>query len=609
MPVRALLIVCMLAVIGVSAPSRAYVEPVIPTVSVFEDADGRFSAADVTAPGFAGKFVPLKDGRLNAGLSSSVWWLRFTVPRPARAGERRVLEVGLPILDRVDLFLVRDGKIAGTGKSGESVGYAERSYSDRRVSFLIPPADAGATVYLRISSQGFVSAQPKLWPEGAYLERRADQAALDGLYYGALGFVVIFNFFLFFGFRDPVFLLYSAMMFSLMLFEAKLHGYLDQLLFPALPALANPATSTLGLLAVAMPCLFVRAFLQLRQRQPFFDKLYLGVVAATLLCLIGQTLVSFGTAFIAAMVLGLIAIILWVVSMLRAVFQGYTPAMYLFLGQLLIAPATIVFILRSMGRMESTLFTENILEFALMGEAILISLGLSARVALLRRDKRAAETALASERARIASKLAYVQEEEKRRISADLHDSVGQSLLVVVNGLKQLAARAVGPKNTAADLAKNAQGVLDDVRNISNELHPHQVSRVGLSSALRDLAARLFANEDIALSTDIDPGIDRLLDKDAQLQVYRAMQAALANCVRHAQASEVKMSGRIAKSSVAFQVSDNGVGFANGERPASGLGQQTMSERMSLIGADCEIESEPGRGTTVRLRIPVEAAR
>ena len=194
------------------------------------------------------------------------------------------------------------------------------------------------------------------------------------------------------------------------------------------------------------------------------------------------------------------------------------------------------------------------------------------------------------------------QEEEKQRVAADLHDSVGQSLLVVVNRLGRLAKGEPKP-DAVAEVATDARGILDEVRNLSRELHPNQVLRVGLASSLTDLSKRLFADTGIEATVRLDPEIDTALEPEVKVHIFRTLQAALVNCLRHAQASSVQTMANRLNGSFEFVVADDGVGFGDAST-APGLGLRTMTERMGLIGAEIDFSSRPNGGALVRLIVP-----
>lgn len=515
------------------------------------------------------------------------------------------MEVGPPTLDRAEFFVVQDDKVTVRSVSGETVPFSGRPYSDRRIAFPVDSANSKKVIYLRITSDGWASARIRLWPEADYLNHRANKNILDGAYFGALGFVVILNFFLFFGFRDPVFLSYSALIATMLLFSAKLNGYLDQYFWPGMPELSNPAGTSLSFLAIIAASQFTRLFLQLRQRQPVINHAFTVLIAAAILAMIAQPITSFGTVLVMTVVLGLTGVAFWLTAMIRSVLQGYSPAIYLLIGQLLIGPATALLILRLNGIIQANTFTENIMEFAIASEAIIISLGLSARVAVLRREKESVSAALSASRAETAEKMVEVQEEERRRISGDLHDSVGQQLLVIANTLRQMKATGNTGSKVIDDLATSTGQVLDEVRSISHELHPHQVARIGFVASVRDLALRLLGEQGVEVSVAIDPSFDSVLPDEMQLHVFRAIQAALVNCTRHAHAQSVQIVGALQENTARVVIDDDGVGFDDSVSPSDGIGLHSIADRMALIGGTCTITSAPNEGTTVRLSVPL----
>jgi len=209
---------------------------------------------------------------------------------------------------------------------------------------------------------------------------------------------------------------------------------------------------------------------------------------------------------------------------------------------------------------------------------------------------------LETERSTSNARALAAQESERQRIAQELHDQVGQDLTVVLLGLKQLAARV--PPETVDDLEllrTSARASLDDVRRVARELRPGVLDDLGLTSALAALCSDFAAHGGTPVRRQLSPGLPDL-GPERELVIYRVAQEALTNAARHAHAREVGLSlVRVADAAV-LEVTDDGRGA---QQVAPGAGITGMRERARLVGARLDVTSAPGRGTTVRLSVPL----
>ena len=194
------------------------------------------------------------------------------------------------------------------------------------------------------------------------------------------------------------------------------------------------------------------------------------------------------------------------------------------------------------------------------------------------------------------------QEAERHRIAQELHDEVGQSLTVVLLGLKRVESRA--PSELVEELAlvrESARAGLDDVRRVARRLRPGVLEDLGLTSALAALATDFAAHSSAPVRRNFAPGLPSL-SAEAELVVYRVAQEALTNAARHADPRSVELSLGRQGEAVVLEVRDDGRGFGG---PVEGSGLLGMRERAALVDAELTVTSRPRHGTTVRLRVPV----
>ena len=196
------------------------------------------------------------------------------------------------------------------------------------------------------------------------------------------------------------------------------------------------------------------------------------------------------------------------------------------------------------------------------------------------------------------------QELERRRLARELHDQTGQELTSVLLGLKAVEEANSDADRTEALAAVREQVVetLHDVRRLAVELRPKALDDFGLVPALERLRDT-FA-EQTGMRVDLESRVRGRLPTDVETALYRIVQEALTNIVKHAQASAVSIVLARQGGTVTALIEDDGRGFSpvgNGE----GLGLLGMGERLALLGGKLKVESSPGAGTTIVAEVPL----
>jgi PAS domain S-box-containing protein len=197
-------------------------------------------------------------------------------------------------------------------------------------------------------------------------------------------------------------------------------------------------------------------------------------------------------------------------------------------------------------------------------------------------------------------------EEERRRIALELHDDTAQRLsglllmLKIATGLESEDERREVLENAREQLLEAAESV----RRIARGLRPPALADAGLSAAIRGYVQDLEEGGNLSIKLDLDP-VDHFLDPDERLVVYRVIQEALTNVLRHSNSHEAEVSIRRVGDFVTATVRDRGCGFAAAKTPGGrGLGLLGMEERAQMVGGAVLVESRPGEGTVVRLDVP-----
>jgi signal transduction histidine kinase/ligand-binding sensor domain-containing protein len=202
------------------------------------------------------------------------------------------------------------------------------------------------------------------------------------------------------------------------------------------------------------------------------------------------------------------------------------------------------------------------------------------------------------------------QEAERARIARELHDTLGQSLVLIKNQA-QLGLRQPEGKGGAAmtEISSMAAQAITEVKEIAYDLRPYQLDRLGLTRALEALAARVASSTGLPVNARLEK-IDGVLPKDAEITLYRIVQESLNNIVKHAQATAIDVTIDRDDAAVRARIRDNGRGFdvTEVQRAQGGMGLAGMSERAAMLRATLNLVSSAGRGTTIAVTIPLPGA-
>lgn len=202
------------------------------------------------------------------------------------------------------------------------------------------------------------------------------------------------------------------------------------------------------------------------------------------------------------------------------------------------------------------------------------------------------------------------QDSERKRIAAELHDSLGQDLLVIKN--RALLGLAPGRPNSGEhldEISRTASQALQQVRKIAYNLRPYQLDRLGLTEAIDALVEKISAAGPVKIEAEIDP-VDKLFQPQDENHIFRILQEALNNTVKHSGATGATVRVHRTGDELRMTITDNGSGFEPAyTRPLAksggSLGLSNMSERAGILQGVFQVSSSRGHGTTVTVVIPL----
>lgn len=204
------------------------------------------------------------------------------------------------------------------------------------------------------------------------------------------------------------------------------------------------------------------------------------------------------------------------------------------------------------------------------------------------------------------------QESERKRIAAELHDSLGQHLLIIKNWA-MVAGNSLSNgdriREPLGEISAAAAQALEEVRGIAYNLRPYQLERLGLTTALRDLINQVDSSSSIHFTAKLAE-MDGLFSKEGEISFYRIVQEVLNNTIRHSGATQVRIAVERKFNEIELTIEDNGKGFD--PQPIrfrtsdhSGFGLVGIAERVRMLKGRMDIQSAPENGSTIKIALTI----
>jgi PAS domain S-box-containing protein len=220
-------------------------------------------------------------------------------------------------------------------------------------------------------------------------------------------------------------------------------------------------------------------------------------------------------------------------------------------------------------------------------------------------DRKLAEEAVADLERRVLS----AQEKERERIARELHDDINQRIATLVWAIERMGRRQSGEERRSRKsidlVTKQLAQIATDIQSISHRLHSTHLEYLGLEAAVEDFCRELRKQHQVEIVLTCDR-IPPDLPKEISLNLYRVLQEALQNAMKHSGAQSFRVELVADATEIHLTVSDDGKGFKlQDKQKGQGLGLISMRERMRLVHGEFTVRTEPGRGTTINCKAPI----
>ncbi|MFK0313963.1 sensor histidine kinase [Pseudomonas sp. NPDC090233] len=615
-------------------------------MQVYEDRDGSASIAQVTAPAFASRFRAHREDVLNAGYSTSVFWLKVDLRYQASVDavpRQWLLELAYPPLDHLELYLPgADGRYRLAQRTGDALPYDSRQIRQNNYLFELPlqPGQA-TTVYLRLHSEGSVQAPLALWSAEAYMEEQPTRHYVLGMIYGVLLVMLVYNLFIYLSVRDVSYLYYILYIASFGLYQVSVNGAGVAYFWPDSPWWANAATPLFIGAAGLFGCQFARHFLRLGKISRGLDRLLQLLMLGGALVMLLAVSMPYGIALRMATGLALLFTVSIFAAGLYAWVRGLRVARWFIIAWTAFLLGGLVNTLMVLGYLPNVFLTMYASQLGSALEVALLSLALADRINSMREQQ--AQTLRETGRT-----LEHLNQQLARsnHLKDEFLATVTHELRTPMNGVigslelmqtLPMSAEMAQYQRTAVGSAQNMMDMVDDILTLTElqagrmRLQPAPFSLRRMLQDLRASYAGTALGKGLYLSLDIPAELPDELLGDAH-KLARCLGCLVDNGLKftHQGGVMVQVRGRrLGPDSLAltFTVSDSGIGFDDLDQAilyqrffqvdgsmtrrygGLGIGLSICRQMGEVLGGQLVHESTRGLGSRFELSLDVAIAQ
>lgn len=539
------------------------------------------------------------------GFSPHIYWATFVIENTDEAAHSLFLKVANPHLYEVKLFAANaSGDLLDLGSVSNLRHFRERPVENRNPVFdFVLPAGETYMVFARIDRHNHsVNFELTLWEASAFA---ADDAQLDMVYGGYLGFIALCVFFALLSWlflRQYIFLWYLLYLLGIGFTVFSALGFSAQFIYPGWGTMHEIFLRASIIFFLISFIRFSQELLESKVIFPFWHKIMNGL--AVLLCLFlavvlvfpefykANSLLFLNAIYITALVSG-VTIIGLPIKALRH--QRNTAIMYIIgLGSVILGGFTVIFM--EYGFLPGMFYWVHPLVVGSAIEIIIFSLLVTNRIKMIYDQRNELSLRIARQQKQMLR--AYVEgvEKERERIAQELHDDIGSRLRY----LKNIALLS----NQSGEFLREFDALSDEIRSLSHRMIPAVFNMVGFRRSIENLAKVINQQESVSVKARFFDFDDNLDDVYAA-HIFRIVQEAITNVQKHAEATQMDIQFFGYEEELVVTIDDNGNGF-DAQQPQEkwGIGLKTMKNRVNEMGGEFEISSSPGKGTHILIKTP-----
>lgn len=362
-----------------------------------EDSEGKLTLYSVISESFEKQFKPVTAEIPNFGFTKSVYWVRFSLKNDTLSDINRYLEIGFPLLDRIELYTFERNPRGGLDllqqdTTGRNFSFINRTIKHR--NFVFPsslPSGRERIFYLRIETDDGMIFPITLWDTTVFTEKMQKENFLFGIYYGIIIAMVLYNLFLLIFTRDRNYLSYILYIFVFGLFQMSMNGLAFQYLWPDHIWWTKTANPFLIGMSCLLAALFSLRFLDMPRYTPVFNRIMTALVAAGIILSVSAFFAPYSITIIAGQILPLAMIFTALPAATLSIMRGNRAARFYLIAWITFFIGVILSTLRVMGLIPHNVLTEHGLQIGSGFEMVLLSIALADRINIMKKEKEIAQ--------------------------------------------------------------------------------------------------------------------------------------------------------------------------------------------------------------------------
>lgn len=542
--------------------------------------------------------------RINFGYNDKIIWLVIPLKNARHLKENLFIEIKNPQIDLLQAYCVTNNSIKKLGnETGDYLAFDTRYILHRNFMWPVNACNLdNFSLILRVDKRKTSLDIPiSLITESTQRTESTQTSMFYGICFGMMILVIIYSLGAGISFKARLYFIYAFLILNTILLLATAVGLSFQFLYPNWIDFNSSFRVVISLTTTVLFIIFSREFLNTKQHTPISDRILITIGIIFTVFLLSSIFVKeylFSNSEIVlkvAFALTGVSNITCLVAALLSYPKQKSIATFYFVAYGVFILMAVITIIEDFGWIETITF--NILFIGALAEIIVFSFGLTYRIKKIYDERN--DLSLKISRHQKDMLHAYVQgiEKERERVAGELHDDIGSRL----SNLRRILSQ-----NNQGDpeyIENQLQILANDVRALSHQMSPTAIQFKGLTQVVTDLIADLQKGSNTKFSIQCYDVPESLSEQVTQ-QIYRVIQEAAQNILKHAQASEADIQVFGHENELVVTVEDNGRGFHQ-ETSASGLGLSQIKARVESIGGNVEISSTPGYGTQLMVTVPL----
>lgn len=348
------------------------------SISFYEDRSTTLSFQDLQSKPQQ-EWTLLKEAVPSFGFSESAYWLKLTLCEQSSPAEPAVLEVSYPLLDSVRVIATEGRETVYDMESGDRILFSQRPVKHRNFVFLLPAMQTAATIYIRVESESAVQIPVNLYTADGFFEHNQNVLSLQGIYFGCILAMIIYNAFLFFSLREWPYLLYVFFTISYFSFQGVLQGFFQQFLFDSVWWQTH-ALLLFGYLAILFANLFAVSFLNLRKKNPILSGMLLVFGLCAALAAAFAPVLPYAPMVKLMLSLAVPSSLLIMFAGFKRWWSGHLPARVFTLAWSTLLISFVLASLNKFGILPRIFLTEDVMQIGGVLEVLLLSIALGERI-------------------------------------------------------------------------------------------------------------------------------------------------------------------------------------------------------------------------------------